>query len=122
LAPNKRGSHLALSLERLSSLCGGGLQRIGLSATQKPIEEVACFLVGAGSADDPGANCLIVDSGHYRERDLELELPSSPLEAVMSADVWDQVYDRLSSSLRPSHYADLREHASHGRTRNAQTF
>ena len=96
LAPNKRGSHLALSLERLSSLCGGGLQRIGLSATQKPIEEVACFLVGAGSADDPGANCLIVDSGHYRERDLELELPSSPLEAVMSADVWDQVYDRLS--------------------------
>ena len=96
LAPNKRGSHLALSLERLSSLCGGGLQRIGLSATQKPIEEVACFLVGAGSADDPAANCLIVDSGHYRERDLELELPSSPLEAVMSADVWDQVYDRLS--------------------------
>ena len=53
-------------------------------------------MVGAGSADDPAANCLIVDSGHYRERDLELELPSSPLEAVMSADVWDQVYDRLS--------------------------
>ena len=96
LAPNKRGSHLALSLERLSSLCGGGLQRIGLSATQKPIEKVAHFLVGAGSADDPGANCLIVDSGHYRDRDLELELPPSPLEAVMSANVWDQVYDRLS--------------------------
>ena len=96
LAPNKRGSHLALSLERLSSLCGGGLQRIGLSATQKPIEEVAHFLVGADSGDEPAANCLIVDSGHYRERDLELELPPSPLEAVMSAEVWDQVYDRLA--------------------------
>ena len=96
LAPNKRGSHLALSLERLSSLCGDGLQRIGLSATQKPIEEVAHFLVGADSGDEPTANCLIVDSGHYRERDLELELPPSPLEAVMSAEVWDQVYDRLA--------------------------
>jgi ATP-dependent Lhr-like helicase len=96
LAPNKRGSHLALSLERLSSLCGDGLQRIGLSATQKPIEEVAHFLTGADSGDQPAANCLIVDSGHYRERDLQLELPSSPLEAVMSAEVWDQVYDRLA--------------------------
>ena len=96
LAPNKRGSHLSLSMERLSSLCGDGLQRIGLSATQKPIEEVAHFLVGAGSGDEPTANCLIVDSGHYRERDLELELPPSPLEAVMSAEVWDQVYDRLA--------------------------
>jgi len=94
LAPNKRGSHLALSLERLSSLCGGRLQRIGLSATQKPIEAVAHFLVGGDPADT--ANCLIVDSGHYRERDLELELPPSPLEAVMSAEVWDQVYDRLA--------------------------
>ena len=96
LAPNKRGSHLSLSMERLSSLCGDSLQRIGLSATQKPIEEVAHFLVGAGSGDEPTANCLIVDSGHYRERDLELELPPSPLEAVMSAEVWDQVYDRLA--------------------------
>jgi len=96
LAPNKRGSHLALSLERLSSLCGDGLQRIGLSATQKPIEGVAHFLIGADSPDEPAANCAIVDSGHYRERDLQLELPPSPLEAVMSAEVWDQVYDRLA--------------------------
>jgi ATP-dependent helicase Lhr and Lhr-like helicase len=96
LAPNKRGSHLALSLERLSCLCGGRLKRIGLSATQKPIEAVAHFLVGADYRDEPAANCLIVDSGHYRERELELELPSSPLEAVMSAEVWDQVYDRLA--------------------------
>ena len=96
LAPNKRGSHLALSLERLSSLCGHPLQRIGLSATQKPIEEVAHFLVGAASDDEPTADCVIIDSGHYRERDLQLEVPSSPLEAVMSAEVWDQVYDRLA--------------------------
>jgi ATP-dependent Lhr-like helicase len=93
VASSKRGSHLSLSLERLSALCGGSLQRIGLSATQKPIEDVANFLVGVG------ADChqpLIVDSGHYRERDLQLEVPASPLEAVMSAEVWDEVYDRLA--------------------------
>jgi ATP-dependent Lhr-like helicase len=96
VAPNKRGSHLALSLERLSSLCGNGLQRIGLSATQKPIEKVAQFLIGADSGDESVASFLIVDSGHFRERDLQLEVPPSPLEAVMSAEVWDQVYDRLA--------------------------
>ena len=93
VASSKRGSHLALSLERLSALCGGRLQRIGLSATQKPIEEVANFLVGTGADRE---RPLIVDSGHYRARDLQLEVPPSPLEAVMSAEVWDQVYDRLA--------------------------
>ncbi|MGH6866555.1 MAG: DEAD/DEAH box helicase [Methyloceanibacter sp.] len=93
VASSKRGSHLSLSLERLSALCGGRLQRIGLSATQKPIEEVANFLVGAG---EDRKLPLIVDSGHYRARDLQLEVPPSPLEAVMSAEVWDQVYDRLA--------------------------
>src|SRR6478609_4383091 len=67
VASSKRGSHLALSLERLSALCGGKLQRIGLSATQKPIEEVANFLVGAAAERELP---LIVDSGHYRTRDL----------------------------------------------------
>ena len=93
VASSKRGSHLALSLERLSALCGGKLQRIGLSATQKPIEEVANFLVGAAPDRE---RPLIVDSGHFRSRDLQLEVPPSPLEAVMSAEVWDQVYDRLA--------------------------
>ena len=93
VASSKRGSHLALSLERLSALCGSKLQRIGLSATQKPIEEVASFLVGAGT---DRRQPLIVDTGHYRTRDLQLEVPPSPLEAVMSAEVWDQVYDRLA--------------------------
>jgi ATP-dependent helicase Lhr and Lhr-like helicase len=92
VAANKRGSHLALTLERLDALCGRRLQRIGLSATQKPIEAVAHFLVGAGAADE----CTIIDTGHRRHRDLALELPSSPLETVMSSDVWREVYDRLA--------------------------
>ncbi len=96
LAPNKRGSHLALSLERLSALCGDRLLRVGLSATQKPIEAVARFLVGAGADGKPAAECRIIDTGHRRARDLALEVPASPLEAVMSGEVWTQVYDRLA--------------------------
>ena len=91
LASNKRGTHLAVSLERLQSLCGGTLQRIGLSATQKPIEAVARFLVGTKDDD-----CTIIDTGHRRARDLALELPDSPLEAVMSHEVWAQLYHRLA--------------------------
>ena len=94
IAGNKRGAHLALSLERLESLAGRPLTRIGLSATQKPIEEVARFLVGA-SAGAP-RDCSIVDAGHLRRRDLALEVPPAPLEAVMSGEVWSQVYDRLA--------------------------
>ena len=96
LAPNKRGTHLAVSLERLAALCGNRLQRVGLSATQKPIEEVARFLVGAASDSGAGADCTIVDTGHRRARDLALEVPDAPLEAVMSAEVWEQVYQRLA--------------------------
>src|SRR5579872_1789507 len=62
LAASKRGAHLALSLERLEQLCGRRLQRIGLSATQKPIEEVARFLCGEAR----GPDCVIVDRGHVR--------------------------------------------------------
>jgi ATP-dependent Lhr-like helicase len=96
MAPNKRGSHLAVSLERLASICGAPPLRIGLSATQKPIDDVARFLVGAGASGDSRPDCAIVDSGHRRDRDLALEVPDSPLEAVMSAEVWDQVYRRLA--------------------------
>ncbi len=96
VAANKRGAHLALSLERLDALCGDRLLRVGLSATQKPIEDVARFLVGAGRAGAPGPHCRIIDTGHRRARDLAIEVPSAPLEAVMSADVWKQVYDRLA--------------------------
>jgi len=92
LAPNKRGAHLALSLERLEALCGERLLRIGLSATQKPIETVARFLTGAGSDA-----CEIIDTGHVRARALALEVPSAPLESVMSGEVWTQVYDQLAA-------------------------
>lgn len=93
----KRGLHLALSLERLEALAGRKLTRVGLSATQKPIEEVARYLVGTGQIDAAGrADCTVIDSGHVRERDLQIELPPVPLEAVMSGDAWTLVYDRLA--------------------------
>ncbi|MDB5829385.1 MAG: ATP-dependent helicase, partial [Variovorax sp.] len=97
LAASKRGSHLSLSLERLQSLAGDRrLTRIGLSATQKPIDEVARFLVGAGAVADGVARCEIVDIGYAKQRDLALELPLSPLAAVMSNDQWEQVYSRVA--------------------------
>ncbi len=93
----KRGLHLALSLQRLEALAGRKLTRVGLSATQKPIEEVARFLVGTRQIDAAGrADCTIIDSGHVRDRDLQIEIPPAPLEAVMSGEVWTQVYDRLA--------------------------
>src|SRR5213079_901883 len=84
---SRRGAHLALTLERLDHVCGRKLQRIGLSATQKPIEEVARFLTRE--------SCTIVDKGHKRKMDLAVEVPSSPLEAVMSHEVWAEIYARL---------------------------
>jgi ATP-dependent Lhr-like helicase len=96
MAANKRGAHLALSLERLAALTGDRLLRIGLSATQNPIDAVARLLVGAGPDGGPPPEAKIIDTGHNRPRDLALEVPSSPLEAVMSAEVWEQVYERLA--------------------------
>ena len=92
---NRRGSHLALSMERLAALVKHPLQRIGLSATQKPIEEVARFLTGTPELND-GTPCKIVDCGYKRKLDLAIELPGSPLEAVMSNEVWEEVYGRLA--------------------------
>jgi ATP-dependent helicase Lhr and Lhr-like helicase len=94
---NRRGSHLALSVERLAALTNHPLQRIGLSATQKPMEEVARFLVGTKNLDKAGnALCKIVNCGHARKLDLAIELPGSPLDAVMSNEVWAEVYNRLA--------------------------
>jgi len=153
LANSKRGAHLALSLERLESLCQRRLLRIGLSATQKPIEDVARFLVGANAAllplpsgeragvrgqpsdtatkkraskkteaspdpsSDPSGHLLpagekgkdsvnIIDVGHARDRDLAIEVPPVPLEAVMSNDCWELIYNRLTQ-LVESHRTTL---------------
>ena len=141
VAGSKRGSHLALSLARLEALCrapraaapaaagaagaagsdaaeasagaAACLVRIGLSATQSPIEEVARLLVGvdgsAGVGTSGGAGesrpgtpiaCEIVDAGHRRTLDLGVEVPSSPLEAVMAGEVWQEIYDRLAELIR----------------------
>src|SRR5690606_33353480 len=96
LANSKRGSHLAVSLERLQALNPARIQRIGLSATQKPIEKVAAFLCGGALDGSEAVPCTIVVAGHVRERDLALELPRNPLEAVMSGEAWETVYGRLA--------------------------
>ena len=91
VARDKRGSHLALSLARLDALTGKRAQRVGLSATQKPIDEIARFLVGT-NAPPPA----IIDSGHARTLDLSIEIPASPLEAVMAGEVWEEVNTRIA--------------------------
>jgi len=94
VADNKRGAHLMLSLERLAALCPSPPKRIGISATQKPIEKMAEFLLGCESG--PEAGCTIIDTGFVRERDLGIEVPRSPLLPIMAAEVWTEIYDRLA--------------------------
>jgi ATP-dependent helicase Lhr and Lhr-like helicase len=91
VADDKRGAHLALSLERLNQLTGKRLTRIGLSATQKPIETVAHFLTGSDSSDP-----AIVQLGHRRQMDIAVEVPSSELGPVASNEMWGEIYDRLA--------------------------
>ncbi len=95
LLGDKRGSHLALSIERLEALVGNPVQRIGLSATQKPIETVAKFLVGNKNIHKGKPNCKLVDTGLRRNFELSLEVPQSPLTAVMSNEAWAEIYKRL---------------------------
>src|SRR5918992_1405285 len=99
VAGNKRGSHLAITLERLEHLLEEPPQRVGLSATQRPIDRVARLLVGAGSdrsREDGSPRCAIVDVGHRRELDLALELPDDELEAVASAEQMAQILVRIA--------------------------
>jgi ATP-dependent Lhr-like helicase len=121
VADDKRGGHLALSLERLEALTADSsslsllgmtsdgelasasiapkrksrLVRIGLSATQKPIELVAHFLTGTGRPDP-----VVVDVGHRRKLDLAVEVPPMPLGPVASNEMWDTIYDRLMELVR----------------------
>ena len=116
----KRGAHLALTLERLETLCERSPVRIGLSATVKPLDGMARFLVGernaspgrAHDASSPSGgsargtvggamhDVAIIDAGHVRERDLAIEVPRSPLTAVMANEVWSELYDRLAELIR----------------------
>ncbi|MCE3222143.1 MAG: putative ATP-dependent helicase Lhr [Nitrospira sp.] len=91
VAPNKRGAHLALSLERVTALTGCAVQRIGLSATQRPIETVAEFLVGERPLPQ------VIDVGHRRDMDLAVEVPKDELGAVATNAIWSDVYDRLAA-------------------------
>ncbi len=100
LARDKRGSHLALSLERLDALVaesGGRLQRIGLSATQRPLDLVARLLSGVHDDRPP---TVIVDCGHARDLEVAIELPSTELEAVMSGGQMSDILDRIADHTR----------------------
>ena len=122
LARDKRGSHLSLTLERLDALCDVRPTRIGLSATQKPIDEIGQFLVGKGSGfgvqgsvnpqskiQNPNskiAGPVIIDSGHIRNLDLGLTLPPSELSAVCSNEQWGEIYELLTQLIQ-SHRSTL---------------
>lgn len=97
LAGNKRGAHLSLSLERLAALTPRPPQRIGLSATQRPLPEIARFLAGTASS------CTIIDEGHLRARELAIELPPAPLEAVLAGESASDLHDRMAELIRQHH-------------------
>ncbi|MFQ5945985.1 MAG: DEAD/DEAH box helicase, partial [Anaerolineae bacterium] len=97
VAGDKRGAHLALSLERLDALAGRRLQRIGLSATQKPIGEIAALLVGTGGTDSDGTRpCTIVDHGHRRPMELRVEVADQELGPIATHELWGETYDRIA--------------------------
>jgi ATP-dependent Lhr-like helicase len=97
LIRDKRGSHLSLTLARLDHVCAERPARVGLSATVKPIEYAAQFLVGADRvAPDGTPDCVIVDSGHQRDIELSIEVPPTDLEAVAAGEQWADVYNRLA--------------------------
>ncbi|HEY3789614.1 MAG TPA: DEAD/DEAH box helicase, partial [Urbifossiella sp.] len=95
VARDRRGSHLSLSLERFNALCTQRPVRIGLSATQKPIEDLARFLVGS-TAPSP----VIVDVGHLRQLDVQVEVPRMELQALCTHEHWAEVYDRLVEAIK----------------------
>ena len=97
VADDKRGSHLALSVERLCALTDAPITRVGLSATQRPIEEMARFLVGNAHIDGDGTpNCLVVDTGHARTIDLAIRLPKRELGPIASHEQWGETLDDVA--------------------------
>jgi ATP-dependent helicase Lhr and Lhr-like helicase len=107
IVDDKRGSHLSLSVERLCALVGTPVTRIGLSATQRPIEEVARFLVGCAGMDEQGnPDCAIIDAGHRRRMDLHLELPAIELGPIIRTELWGETVGRVAA-LAESHRTTL---------------
>ncbi len=100
VAQDKRGAHLALSVERLEELAGKPLQRVGLSATQKPLDEVARLLVGNPTDGDGKSPCSVIDVGHQRHLDLQIELPDQELGAIVTHDLWAGVYERIVAQVK----------------------
>ncbi len=101
VAQDKRGAHLSLSLERLQELAERPLQRIGLSATQKPIEDMARLLVGREHLlSDGRPDCEIVDAGHQRDMDLQVELPDQELGAIATHEMWAEVYEKVVAQVK----------------------
>lgn len=101
IADDKRGSHLSLSVERLCALAKGPVTRIGLSATQKPIEETARLLVGTHNiAPDGAPDCVIVDQGRPRSLDLAVEMPGQDLGPVATHELWTETLDRVAALVR----------------------
>lgn len=100
LVQDRRGAHLALTLERLDQLAGRDLQRIGLSATQRPLEVVAAYLVGAKNVRRGKPSCRLIDHGRRRDLDLRVVVPSRPLSAICSREVWEAVLQRLVEDIR----------------------
>ncbi len=95
LAGNKRGAHFSLSMVRFERLLGRAPLKIGLSATQKPLDQIASFLTGRTPHD-----CTIVDAGHVRRWDLDICVPSVPLESVMSTESWTDIYQQLAKLIQ----------------------
>ena len=101
VANNKRGSHLSLSVERLRALAGQDITCIGLSATQRPIEEMARLLVGNDNVDADGVpDCLIVDTGHSRTMDLAIELPQGEMGPIATHEIWGETLDTVAGLVR----------------------
>lgn len=98
IAGSKRGSHLSISMERLCALAGEQVTRIGLSATLRPVEEAARFLVGSRGLDSAGnPDCAIVNIGHQREMDLQIEMPDAELGPIATHELWDETISRIAA-------------------------
>ncbi len=95
LAGNKRGAHFSLSIARFERLVQGSPVKIGLSATQKPLDQISSYLTGRSSND-----CVIVDTGHVRVWDLDIVVPKTPLEAVISTAAWADIYLKIADLIQ----------------------